>query len=341
MSTLLYSESVSRDNSVVAMPALTRFNKIPLCRSAQICALVCLLSGVIYSMPAQSSLPASLPVKSWRELADSKNIAPVNGAFYYEFALPNGSNAHLVVAYLKEGKWRIRPFVSEKTAATSRIAASQNASAAINGGFFNLSDGASASHITLDSKPAEDPHNNRALVDNPKLKPFLAQIFNRSELRILQRKGKKKTSEIQICRHDEPVPAGFELLDALQAGPRLLPTLEDESEAFVRKQEDGTVQDSISCRKPAARSAFGVTADGYAIMLAVSGKGQDKESSGVTLAEMADLMKRLGCRQAINLDGGSSTSMYVRLSSEKGEGRTVCAKEPETLVKSVILLLPQ
>lgn len=290
---------------------------------------------------ADAASPAFSPKNSWRELPNPRNLLPVNGACYYEFTLANGSSAHLVVASLKDGKWRIHPFICEKTSRTSVIAAEQNASAAINGGFFNLSDGVSASYVTIDGAVQADPHNNRALQENQKLQPFLAQIFNRSELRILK-SGKKKATEIQIARHDEPLPTGTVLLDSLQAGPRLLPTLESEAEAFVRKNADGSVADSIGCKKAAARSAFGITHDGFGIFIAVSGKGQDKESSGITLEELADLMKRLGCRQAINLDGGSSTSLYVRLADRGASpGASVCAKDPETLVKTVLLLSPQ
>ncbi|MEO1132687.1 MAG: phosphodiester glycosidase family protein, partial [Cyanobacteria bacterium J06639_1] len=50
----------------------------------------------------------------------------------------------------------------------------------------------------------------------------------------------------------------------------------------------------------AARSAIGRTAEGK-ILLVTAGKG--KEFSGITLGEMALLMQRLGCEDALNLDG--------------------------------------
>lgn len=291
-------------------------------------------------MSASANSSSTIPKNSWRELPNQKNIAPQNGAFYYEFALSNGSTAHLVVAYTKTGKWRVKPIILDKTTPTSEVGSQQSASAAINGGFFNLSNGASASYVVIDGKTVADPHDNKALMDNIKLKDFLPQIFNRSELRILKKPDGKST-EFQICKHQDPLPTGMVLLDSLQAGPALLPTLDDADEAFIRKQADGTVADSISCKKPAARTAFGITRDGYALFLCVSGKGQDKESSGINLEELADLMKRLGCRQAINLDGGSSTSMYINLAGNSATGRSVCAKDPETRVKTVLMLMPQ
>ena len=283
---------------------------------------------------------SDIPKNSWKELADPANLYPVNGARYFQFSLANGTSAYLVVAYIKDGKWRLRPFLGDKTAPTSRSSKAENASAGINGGFFNLSDGVSASYVVLDGKTVADPRKNKALLENQKLQPFLEQIFNRSEIRVL--KTKQGKFDYQIATHNAPLPPDMKLVDSLQAGPQLLPVLRSEEEAFLRKQADGTYADSIGCKKPAARSAVGFTSDGYMIILAVAGKGQDPESSGITLEELSDLMRRLGCASALNLDGGSSTTLYVRLaeSGKTGSGKTVVGKDPETLVKSILHLHP-
>jgi hypothetical protein len=83
------------------------------------------------------------------------------------------------------------------------------------------------------------------------------------------------------------------------------------------------------------------------MMLCISGRGQDPESSGVTLQQLADTLKSLGCTEAINFDGGASSTMYVRLgtpglgkSDMPPPGTVVCGKNPETRVKSVLMLLP-
>ena len=60
------------------------------------------------------------------------------------------------------------------------------------------------------------------------------------------------------------------------------------------------------------RTAAGVTADGHTlILLAVDGR-QPAHSVGVTLPQLADLMLELGAAEAVNLDGGGSTSFYLR-----------------------------
>jgi hypothetical protein len=297
------------------------------------------------------------PEGHWRTLSEPHALAPCKGAIYYNFGLPNGSRAHLVVVDMRSGNWRIRPAASEPSTQPTSVQARQaRASAATNGGYFNLHDGGhSTSYVVLDGKTVADPTCNPALVENPKLKPFLRRILNRSEVRFLRSAGGK--TAIEITRHETPVPAGMQLVDSLQAGPQLLPTVEAVDEAFVRTSPQGEDVDAISARKEAARTAFGITNDGYALMVCISGKGQDPESSGITLEELAALMRRLGCVQALNLDGGASTTMFVRpaegtiaahftgggetkVEGSESSGTVVSGKSPETLVKSVLLLLP-
>lgn len=87
----------------------------------------------------------------------------------------------------------------------------------------------------------------------------------------------------------------------ISGGPYLL----KEGDIFV----DATSQKltSITGRNP--RTAIGYTKDNVMLMVTVDGRKEG--STGVTLKELANIMKDLGCYEAINLDGGSSTVMYV------------------------------
>lgn len=81
---------------------------------------------------------------------------------------------------------------------------------------------------------------------------------------------------------------------------------------LIKKEEiyiDVTSQKlkGITGRNP--RTAIGYTKDNVMIMVTVDGRKEG--SSGVTLGELAKIMKNLGCYEAINLDGGSSTVMYL------------------------------
>ena len=65
---------------------------------------------------------------------------------------------------------------------------------------------------------------------------------------------------------------------------------------------------AIGGRNP--RTAIGYTRDNHLIMLTADGR--EGSSIGLTLMELASLMKEFGCVNAMNLDGGGSTVMYVK-----------------------------
>ncbi len=65
---------------------------------------------------------------------------------------------------------------------------------------------------------------------------------------------------------------------------------------------------SIGGRNP--RTAIGYTRDNNLIMLTADGR--EGASIGLTLVELANLMQELGCVNAMNLDGGGSTVMYIK-----------------------------
>lgn len=64
---------------------------------------------------------------------------------------------------------------------------------------------------------------------------------------------------------------------------------------------------AIGGRNP--RTAIGYTADNNFIIVTVDGR--EKASVGMTLFELANFMKGIGCYNAMNLDGGGSTVLYV------------------------------
>lgn len=87
----------------------------------------------------------------------------------------------------------------------------------------------------------------------------------------------------------------------VSGGPYLLRN----NEVFIDMSEERL--QSIGGRNP--RTAIGYTQDNDLILVAVDGR--EGSSVGLTLRELAYFMKSLGCTNAINLDGGGSTVMYV------------------------------
>ena len=88
----------------------------------------------------------------------------------------------------------------------------------------------------------------------------------------------------------------------ISGGPYLL----KDNQIFI----DMTAQklQSIGGRNP--RTAIGYTEDNNLVLVAVDGR--EGSSVGLTLVELEKLMKTLGCTNAINLDGGGSTVMYIK-----------------------------
>ena len=66
-----------------------------------------------------------------------------------------------------------------------------------------------------------------------------------------------------------------------------------------------------------ARSAVGLTADGRLVLVTVDG-GQPGWSRGMRLTELAEVMVSRGAVDALNLDGGGSTSLAVRRAGTSG-----------------------
>ncbi|MGH7469699.1 MAG: phosphodiester glycosidase family protein [Longimicrobiales bacterium] len=59
------------------------------------------------------------------------------------------------------------------------------------------------------------------------------------------------------------------------------------------------------------RTAIGFTRDGSALLVVVDGR-RPRYSDGMTLPELTDLLVRLGAVDALNLDGGGSSSLAIR-----------------------------
>ena len=85
------------------------------------------------------------------------------------------------------------------------------------------------------------------------------------------------------------------------------PLLVKGGQKFIPFAEEGFTPEFAEKRHP--RSAIGVTHAGDVWLVAVDGR--QTMSDGATLDELAQVMMELGCTDAINLDGGGSTTLAV------------------------------
>lgn len=91
--------------------------------------------------------------------------------------------------------------------------------------------------------------------------------------------------------------------DALGGGPALV----SEGEVRVATNEEVFFGSAIPYTHP--RTAAGITADGTLLLLLVDGR--QRQSRGVRLEELAAILVEIGAEEALNLDGGGSSSLVV------------------------------
>ncbi|MBC7545791.1 MAG: phosphodiester glycosidase family protein, partial [Candidatus Sericytochromatia bacterium] len=87
----------------------------------------------------------------------------------------------------------------------------------------------------------------------------------------------------------------------ITAGPQLL-TAGKVAVSVARDRFRGDV------RSPAARSAIGITGNRKLLLLTVNPTGT---SGGITFTKLAETLKRLGAVEAMGLDGGGSSTLYM------------------------------
>lgn len=250
---------------------------------------------------------------------------------YSTHRLPK-SQVHTIL--IPPSRFTVMPAVAPNTANLETFAQQSNPIAILNAGFFDPQNQLSTSYVVLEGQTVADPTQNDRLMNNPDLVPYLSKILDRSEFR---RYECGQTLEYDITLHSEATPRGCRLLDAVGAGPQLLPELTLEQEGFTDTDASGTViRDAIGSSQPNARTAIGITSDG-SILWVMAAQLPQIPASGLSLPELAEFMKTLGTVKAMNLDGGSSSALFYDGATIHGklDGQGNPIDRP---VKSVLLL---
>ena len=236
-----------------------------------------------------------------------------------------------------------KPLLFKQPQTLHHFGEQSNVALAINGGYFDPKNGQSVSWVVLDGKTVADPNTNTRLATNQSLKPYWPKILNRGELRFYQcyldatdgpiptgsrSKTKLPMPELQldITRHNAPIPSHCQLQHSLGAGPVLLPNPDFAAEGFTATNAAGKlIRDPISVNRRKARSAVGITKEGDLLVLLVQQGGATPKVTGLdkylpqahsvnpgtTLAEVTDYLKQAGAVKGLNLDGGSSSQLFV------------------------------
>ena len=98
-------------------------------------------------------------------------------------------------------------------------------------------------------------------------------------------------------------PSPGAILHAIGGGPRLLRN----GKISIEASEEGITESFVETRHP--RTAVGF--NGKSLFLVTVDGRQEGYSAGMSLPELAGFLKELGAEDALNLDGGGSTTMWV------------------------------
>jgi hypothetical protein len=102
------------------------------------------------------------------------------------------------------------------------------------------------------------------------------------------------------------IPRGAAPAMIIGGWPRIL--RDGENVAGDAATVEGTISRNAEARHP--RTSVGFSRDSSTLfILAVDGRSEN--SGGMTLVELADMMRQLGAWQAMNFDGGGSTTMVI------------------------------
>ncbi len=211
-----------------------------------------------------------------------------------------------IISVPHRSKYLIRPEIAGELQDISKFA-QEHTVAAINGGYFDPVNQKTTSFIVQESQIIADPRFNERLVDNPDLKKYLRKIFNRAEFR---RYSCDSQTQYDIQLHSAPIPDNCTLIESLGGGPGLLPIDSSIAEAFTAYQNGEKIRDAIAHDSLNARSAVGIMDNDDVILVMVAQKPDKPLNSGISLTELADILSSLGAVKAMNLDGGSSASIY-------------------------------
>lgn len=176
---------------------------------------------------------------------------------------------------------------------TSDMAREQHAVAAVNGSFFDMDRHFPVLFLRIDDVDLGSTSQGEAQLAREDYQYGTLAIAHDSVFIL-------KTDTVA---HWE---AGLSYPNLMTARPLLL----FDGETLPLREDLGFVSDRHN------RAAVGIRDDGTVLLVVVDGRAP--EAAGMSLQELQQVMRWLGCRTALNLDGGGSTTFYANLRGNHG-----------------------
>jgi exopolysaccharide biosynthesis protein len=199
---------------------------------------------------------------------------------------------YILILKAKHPKYRLDlAFAKDSLIKTSAFAKQSKALAAINGGFFDMKAGGSVSFLVSDGVIIHENKPNVLSVEN-EMGANAIVVYDNGKGDILPTQG---PTRIPLLKNVE---------DAIVTGPLLL-----------KNSQINPLQKRPFNDLKHPRSAICL---GKKEFWLVAVDGRHKEASGLNLNDLAKFLLSCGCQQAINLDGGGSTTLYLNTKKLNG-----------------------
>ncbi len=204
------------------------------------------------------------------------------------------SNQMLFVLEISDQQVYNLQFAHEKKRTkTSEMAQKHGAVAAVNGSFFDMDKHFPICYLRINGVNIGENTPGKDTV-NRKYYQYGTLCMEKDSVLIL------KTDSSRRWEDALPYP------DIMTAGPLLIyhDTLQHmrDDRTFVTQRHN--------------RTAVGIREDGTILLLVADGRF--KEAEGLSLTELQQILRWLGCRDALNLDGGGSTTMFLKSNELQG-----------------------
>lgn len=254
-----------------------------MCRFSISALLGVFLFVATHAFAQENSDSVAIVTKAWKETEIRKGVVWKQGHFNDLFDSEQEIN-YVEIDLKKNLKKLYLAAEPSQLKLTSQFALEHRASVAINGGFFDMKNGGATDFIQVDNKVV---NRTRKKTDRG------------NALLLFSKKGIAIKAAIDTLYEAETYP------NVLLSGPMLLangnpyPLLEN---AFNDN------------RHP--RSAIALTADNKLLLFVVDGR--NKSSHGMNLSELSKTLQWLGAQDAMNLDGGGSSTLYIKGATENG-----------------------
>lgn len=242
-------------------------------------------------LPAAAQIDYS--VDSMRVAGAEWSIDTLEGFYLKRYHFGEGalfcSAQHLFVIEIPARSHRRLAFVCDTILTeVSTLAERCGAYAAINGSFFDMDAGNPVCYLRIDGKQIGE--NTPAATDSVNRKYY-------QHATLALRDGRPRLAVPDSNRLWEECLTDSNIMTA---GPMLIrkgmPVPQRDDRTFVTHRHN--------------RTALGMRPDGTTLLVVADGRFKH-QAEGLSLPELEMVMRWLGCTEAINLDGGGSSTMYV------------------------------